>query len=407
MIAVKALHDVLKTLMMFQAASPEVWFCFDSLTVGNQLLGQWRCQQHPLLGRCSRILIELVEARFSVTCQGTHIRSHQGEPGNELVDALANHAADGHVTHDFQPFFDHVLRKTFIHAGEWIWILFSPEYADKWRDAKILLPAKPSTQPNKVIFPTMPCTDEADITQTCNLSLMLASGNVLTLKGYSDTTGTCSSGPTRQESILSQLHEAQVTIFALQETRLRKLQTRQSPNYLLFGSPATAAGHYGVILGFSTTFPHGVLIDEHQQQTEIFFRQEHFSVIATDPRFLVIRVRSPILKCIVIAAHAPHTGADEKDIISWWERLHSQIPSRYRDWPRILLADANLMHVSAPSHRDMLDLGKLKLTQRNPSHFLIFFLPMICGFQRHSSIARVEQVRPGAIHLVSGCAMTL
>ena len=348
-IAVKALHDLLKTLMIFQAAPPEVWFCYDSLTVGNQLLGQWRCLQHPFLGRCARTLVELVEARFSVTCQGIHIRSHQGEPGNELVDTLANFAADGHVTHDFQSFFDHVLRKNFICAGEWIWILFSPEYADKWRNTKILLPAKPSTQPNEAFFPTKPCTDEDDITQTCNLSLVLATGNVLTLKGHSDTTGMCSSGPTRQESILSQLHDAKVTIFALQETRLRKLHTRQSSHFLLFVSPATAAGHYGIILGFSTRFSHGVLIDEHQQQTEIFFKQEHFSVIATDPRFLVLRVRTPILKCIVIAAHAPHTGADERDIISWWENLQSQIPCRYSDWPRILLADANARIGSFPS----------------------------------------------------------
>ena len=52
-----------------------------------------------------RMFIDLVEARFKVACQGTHIHSHKGEPGNELVDALANSAAKGIATHDLDPFF--------------------------------------------------------------------------------------------------------------------------------------------------------------------------------------------------------------------------------------------------------------------------------------------------------------
>ena len=51
------------------------------------------------------MFIDLVEARFKVACQGTHIHSHKGEPGNELVDALANSAAKGIATHDLDPFF--------------------------------------------------------------------------------------------------------------------------------------------------------------------------------------------------------------------------------------------------------------------------------------------------------------
>ena len=51
------------------------------------------------------MIIELIEARFSVACQGMHIHSHRGEPGNELVDALAKGAAQGRMTHDLSHFF--------------------------------------------------------------------------------------------------------------------------------------------------------------------------------------------------------------------------------------------------------------------------------------------------------------
>ena len=53
--AAKITHDILKVFACHHLVLPNVWFCFDSLTVGNQLLGHWKCQQHPLLGRCIRI----------------------------------------------------------------------------------------------------------------------------------------------------------------------------------------------------------------------------------------------------------------------------------------------------------------------------------------------------------------
>ena len=93
-------------------------------------------------------LIELIEARFKVRCNGTHIRSHRGEPGNELVDTLASFAAHGNVTHDLSPFFQHVLCKAFADAGEWMWLLFAEEYSNMWNGMKIQLPVASSTRPS-------------------------------------------------------------------------------------------------------------------------------------------------------------------------------------------------------------------------------------------------------------------
>ena len=57
--------------------------------------------------------------------------------------------------------------------------------------------------------------------------------------------------------------------------------------------------------------------------------------------FLLFRVRSPILRCLVVAADAPHTGSQESDIANWWDRLQRHMPVKYRQWYRIFLADAN------------------------------------------------------------------
>ena len=152
-----------------------------------------------------------------------------------------------------------------------------------------------------------------------------------------------------QALILQQLHDIGVHIFALQETRLRRVHTAKSPNYLLFHSHATEAGHFGIIIGFSTQHPHGSFSDEAGNSIEVFFQQNHFSVIAQDPRFVIVRVRTPIIQCIVIAPHAPHTGAEEREIEAWWRKVDDSIPQKYFSWDRILLVDANARVGSFPS----------------------------------------------------------
>ena len=138
-----------------------------------------------------------------------------------------------------------------------------------------------------------------------NFSLVIAWGNVLTLKGSKDHKERNESGPTRQTVILQQLHEAGVAIFALQETRLRKIHTSQHPHSLLFSSQATDSRQYGILVGFSTT--HGQLSEPDGSNRKVHLQKHHFAIVAMDPRFLIVRVRTPVLKCLAIAAHAPHT----------------------------------------------------------------------------------------------------
>ena len=120
-------------------------------------------------------------------------------------------------------------------------------------------------------------------------------------------------------------------------------------NFFLFGSAATDAGHYGIIVGFNTQHPHGWTKEDNKDDNGVVFHSCHFSLIARDPRFLIVRVRTPVLRCIVIAAHAPHTGAAEKDIEAWWLQVDASIPRKYATWDRILLADANARVGTYPS----------------------------------------------------------
>eukprot|EP00435_Cladocopium_sp_Y103_P069281 s65_g33.t1 len=348
-VAAKLVHDLLKLVSLVQVVKPTICFGFDSASVGNQLLGHWKSVQHPILGRCARMMIELLEARFEVVCQGWHIRSHKGEPGNELVDALANAAALGHATHDVSHFLDYVGRKSFVDAGEWAWILFDRQYADKWHDQFIQLPSKPTTTPKIALIPepSSPCP-QLDEFQCC-IKLKMATGNVLTLKNSDKPQEHGMQGLSRQAAILKQFEDEGIHVFAMQETRLRKTPNSLSSNYLLLASPATESGHYGILMGFHSRAEHGYITRSNGQQNDVCFTMDQLSIVAKNPRVLIVRARTPVLKCLFIAAHAPHTGSTEAEIESWWRQLRCMIPAKYDQWDCVLLADANARVGSFPS----------------------------------------------------------
>ena len=139
-----------------------------------------------------------------------------------------------------------------------------------------------------------------------------------------------------------------VGIFAFQETRLRRLSHGHDARYWLFKSSATKHGHYGVMVGLARIIPLGQVIDAQGKPQKIFIQQRDVAVISTDPRHLILRLRTTLCKCILIAGHAPHSGATSEEISQWWSALAGQIPSKYRTWPRILLVDANARVGSEP-----------------------------------------------------------
>ena len=134
-----------------------------------------------------------------------------------------------------------------------------------------------------------------------------ATRNVLSLCGLRDDEECGLSGPSRQAMLLRQPAEEEITIFAFQETRLKRAHSSYSDDYLLFRSPATARGHYGILLGFAKNIPYARVTREQSTET-ISFVQEDFAVVHMDPRALLVRVSSKALKCIIVACHAPHTG---------------------------------------------------------------------------------------------------
>lgn len=55
----------------------------------------------------------------------------------------------------------------------------------------------------------------------------------------------------------------------------------------------------------------------------------------------MVKVSHPALRCVCIAAHAPHTANDESAIEHWWKDALSNLLAHLRSWPLLLFADAN------------------------------------------------------------------
>jgi len=337
-IAMKFAYDILKLIGAVQnTALVDVHLCYDSLTVGKQSAGEWHAVPSPTVGHLLRSLHKCVQRRFRSELKYHHVKAHCGEPGNELVDTLAHQAALGAPLQDLEPWIAHVTARAFVSNAEWFWFLFRDDVS--WDLNDLLLPAAPSTLPD-TLHDSPPPILAQDCEQVGELMLTLTTCNVLTLVSCKKKGSQAFQGPARQESVFQQMADEQIHIFALQETRLKRLSNAHDSRFWLYRSAATSGGHYGVLIGLTRDRPVGFLHKDGVAK-KVYIEQQDVAVIAVDPRYLILRLKTSLFKVILIAGHAPHTGSAQTEIDAWWSTVAGQIPTKYGTWPRILLCDAN------------------------------------------------------------------
>ena len=345
-IGLKLGYDLLKIHEALGSAIPEVHFCFDSLTVGHQTAGLWHCFKHPILGAVLRNIHRLIETRFDPTICHWHVKGHSGHPGNELVDLLAQQA------HSKAPdattsWLTTLGTATFRAESDWFWILFDPEFGPYWEHHRLRI-CMPCTLPSIDLLGKSALPQRHGDQVEAQVRLRLASCNVLSLCGAHDDHECGITGPSRQQMLLDQLAEEKITIFALQETRLRRLHRAHSDDYWLFRSAATDRGHYGLLVGLSKKHAFATTRVDGRHKAHKF-SEEHVSIILETPRVLILRVTTKIIKFVIVAGHAPHTGHTQEEIEQWWTDIPKAIPKAYDSWPVVLLADANAVVGHHPS----------------------------------------------------------
>ena len=312
----------------------------DNTAVGNQLFGHWNSHADFRLAGLGRHLLVYAEHRFGGTWTTHYIAAHKGDIGNEIADSLAGAAAEGRALSDLNQWHAHVVDPNFCKAAAWFWTFYSRHLADWWDGMDICLPLQAATSPTEALLPQR--CDDSMPTVCAEMDCTFGTCNVLTLrtahKPTESETGLC--GPTRQQIVFQQFHDARVCIFALQETRIKR-SCANLAGYMIFRGDATQQGHHGTLIAISTTIPYGTYTDARKRKHELFFEPQDVSVIVTNARFVMLRLHSQWLHCILIAGHAPHSGYALEEIEHWWTNLGSHIPNSLQDWPVVLLADAN------------------------------------------------------------------
>ena len=345
----KFVYDLLKVHAAMHGYTPEVTLCYDALTIGHQAAGDWASVSHPILGRCLRSFVLLIEQRFATKLLYMHIRGHTGEPGNELVDQLANDARSSGGLTPFAEWLLDIARKESADSLSWVWLLFDNDFAPFWRNTDLCLPGPTSCPAPDILPMAMPQTTMG-VPEAATIKLRVSSCNVLTLKGSRDT-ATTMAGIARQKAILQQLKEEQVHVFALQETRLRKLHQSVDDDFFLLKAAADENGHGGVLIGVTRTLPYGWMRKEGTQRSlPLYFRDDYLKIVAFNQRFLIVHVAAPHLRCLVVAAHAPHSGQELPVLEQWWQDLSAAVPVHLRQWPIVLLCDANAVVGAHTSH---------------------------------------------------------
>ena len=353
LLGLKFLYDLLKIQHDCFGARPYCTMVFDSMSVGKQTAGLWKSTRAIHACHLARSILRLCTSRFQVECEHVFSPGHKGEPGNELVDVLAGCAAQGSPLQDWQHFTKFTQRADFVQALEWSWMFFHRWDGTHFEGTDWVCPARPTTQPDLTVLPTSYVDDAPLRAVKIDFQLRLATCNILTLRSgpTNKAPDLGAEGPSRLEWILKSLDELGVHVFALQETRIRTVRKQVDDRYILVKSAATAAGQFGIMIGFSKRLPFALqtcLESSAGEPVKLLLGEQDLSIVVAEPRLLAVKIQHPGFRCLVIAAHAPHTGAATHEIEEYWKHVDSALPQTLSDWPRVLLADANCRLGSQP-----------------------------------------------------------
>ena len=332
------LNNILMYCAMTQDRLPNVVFAFDATSAGYKIFGRWGGDKYPEETNNLRSVWMMMTMRYRFTWQTRHQKAHEGDPGNEGANTLAQGAATGRFRTRSTSTWATYLITTNEMAVHWLWSLWKSEWQEFWKGRLLYLPAKPETQPDHSTLHRLLQQEaqEMDCDEEEVLQLNIATANVLSLlpaakkwKEYGLT------GKTRTEMIQAMCVEAKLHVIGLQATRIKGEKTFHTPDYWVFAGSATNKGHYGVQIWFARR----MAIDK--ENGHCVFQLDHFKILHQGPRLLIVKVSAPFLKAIFVCGHAPHSAATDEEKTKWWEGLQEATPSKYQDWRHFLRIDAN------------------------------------------------------------------
>ena len=310
---------------------------YDNNTIGNFAAGCSRWQagwEHTYLHsnisalrHCLQIAGPEIDYR--------HVKSHEGQPINEVVDALAKAVAKQiFLTPDLPVEVSQVMHNRYFKFS-WM-TLADSSTIPKPSALAGLFKAEGPFSTNRV-DPTWwhPTTEQhtADVT----VQIQAASANVLTLSPgtkVKQLKGLLQQG--RISTLQQQFEQVATQIIGLQECRTQMPVTRHSPTHWVYQSGAAPDGSRGCELWLSKSKPYASSVRQ-----QFFFEDSHVHIVARNDRMLFALVQAPHFHCRILVVHAPHKASKDVHCQDWWDQLRTLILRHQHQLPIIVLGDMN------------------------------------------------------------------
>ena len=200
---------------------------YDSMVAGGKAFGQYTAHTHVACAHATRCMIQLCDTAYNTTIRGLHVKGHNGDPGNEAANTLAEAAACGSPTHPHDPLLASIAAGDFGFEFSWAWALFYPPFGPYWHELQLHLPLsgpRSSSYSDLSAVPHEPSTEE----EAGKVCMQIATANVLTLKPKkahkqaSEETACGLGSASSQDAFFKQCHEEGIHLLACQETRLKR-----------------------------------------------------------------------------------------------------------------------------------------------------------------------------------------
>ena len=323
-------------------------FMYDCLTAGKGAFGDWRMPAQPNAGGHSVLSHHLLclrqLAQVTLNISHGHVPGHTGCLENEYADQLAKQARrvpedpyDRMLPRWPARFLQHSLR-----AWGWAAAVHHPDIPalfafESEADRLQQLDRRPTKAPFPASSPAAPQT--APIAD-CVFHIVAVTYNTLTMRDTSASKSDPHVGMrvTGRKTILKdQLAPHQPLFIGLQETRLPEDGIQPGPDYLIYQSAATAAGHFGCSLWIARTVPYAV-----RDGKPLYLRSEHVNILGYSPRHITACVKAEALRLFVMVCHSPNAYSSPiMEYASFWQDRAQELARRAVGFDYLILADAN------------------------------------------------------------------
>eukprot|EP00438_Fugacium_kawagutii_P020612 Skav206473 [mRNA] locus=scaffold1672:225551:231286:- [translate_table: standard] len=318
--------------LCYPTSPSQFCFNFDAVTTASLAGGTWAAHVDGDWKRLMRALELLLRSHCGDAIAWNHVYAHQGHLLNEGADSLAKFAAKHLLPYEHP--FKLWLQPTFLQSLAWAWTLPLGLPVTPGSGTHPVLVSPPNVSPADLdtqVPQDDGCVDSVIVHH--ELWLRLATANVLTVG--QDVAVATDREPVvgaRQTLLIDQFLREKFHVIGIQETRHRNQTFFETDHVIGLAHPALPSGHEGIQLWFNKR-------DRFCADSRPFARQD-LLLVSSAPDSLVVRVQHPVLRCLVICCHAPHSARPPEDLHPFWEEL-SRCVAKYSHLPILFLGDSN------------------------------------------------------------------